>query len=240
MVQYVAIRVFQVQRHGGVQDMFWREGAPWWVRRGGKLDLGRSGQKGGVEDIANLQLVHLSSSGLWPWQGILEDPVLPQMHISKWGTLSWVEDTLEEWQLDLYDWQIWKKKQSNAVIPLHSACPGCLALEGIHYLLLQLECFRQAMRMIMPALSRSRCVHRDLTVALLLTLSSKPALLTNKSGICHSIFVIQVSINWLRPQDALRTYWKGSIFTWIMKQEIHLGRRPEKQICGYFKTSHED
>lgn len=139
MVQYVAIRVFQVQRHGGVQDMFWREDAPWWVRRGRKLDLGRSGQKGGVEDIANLWLVHLSSSGLWPRQGILGDPVLSQMHISKRGTLSRVEDTLEEWRLDSYDWQIWKKKQSNAVIPLLSGCPGCLALEGIHYLLLSLN-----------------------------------------------------------------------------------------------------
>ena len=89
-------------------------------------------------------------------------------------------------------------------------------------------------------LSRSRCVHRDFTVARPLTLSSKPALLTNKPDICHAIFVILVSINWLRPQDALRKYWEGSIFTGIRKQEIHLGWRPEKQICGYFKKSHED
>ena len=162
------------------------------------------------------------------------------MRISKWGTLSRVEDTLEEWRLDSYDWQIWKKKWSNAVIPLLSGCPGCLALEGTHYLLLQLECFRQAMGMMVPAPSRSRCVHRDLSVALPLTLSSKPALLTNRPGICHSISVIQVSINWLRPQDALRKYWEGSIYTGIRKQEIHLGRRPEEQIRGYFRKSHED
>ena len=161
------------------------------------------------------------------------------MHISKWGPLSRVEDTLEEWQLDLHNWHIWKK-WSNALIPLLSACAGCLALEGIHYLLLQLECSRQAMGMMGPAQSRSRCVHRHLTVALPLTLSSKPALLTSKPGICHSIFVIQVSTDWLRPQDTLRRFWEGIIITGVRKQEIHVGRRPERLICGYVKKSHKD
>lgn len=159
MVQYVAIRVFQVQRHGGVQDMFWREDAPWWVRRGRKLDLGRSGQKGGVEDIANLWLVHLSSSGLWPRQGILGDPVLSQMHISKrgysssgrhsWGVaagLIWLANLKEE------------AKQCSHSPPFWLSW---LLGFGRHTLSAsQLECFRQAVGMMVPAPSRSRCVHR--------------------------------------------------------------------------------
>ena len=206
----------------------------WWLRRGRKLDVGRPGKKG-VEELlicgcAPEQFRPLTMTGSIRGPCSLINAHFKMVPPLSSGGHSWGVATGLTQLAHL-------KEVKQCTHPLLSACPGCLALEGIHYLLLQLECSRQAVGMMGPARSRSRCVHRHLTVALPLTLSSKPALLTSKPGICHSIFVIQVSTDWLRPQDTLRRFWKGSIITGVRKQEIHVGWRPERQICGYGKST---